>query len=385
MIRDAASNTELTAALKASIEGDEVLITGEFPVVVRGVLAPGRVTIRALSKLTTASVRECSDLVFSDVMFTGLANPQLLVLHSKRVFAEDSVFMGDPAQPLDKASPALPLNGAWFRWCQDVGIQRSHFRYQREGVYLHIVDGATIEDSTFFDMHGDSVRGGTDCSKLTIRGNHIKDTYVHGADHLDGIQLWTKDATKPLSGILIEGNMIERGKGNMAPQGIFLRGTSLFGFPDAVIRKNAMLGTSYAGISIEAGGPQVVIEDNFIQAVEGAVDVNDKPINRSSLTLRASTGGLVRRNAAMMTPYQNLKEAEYVDNFPAPPMAKPGDETLFREWVMANLDTPLALKAQIHWLEASLREEREAKLKVVEENSRLQAIIATAKVALEGK
>jgi hypothetical protein len=106
-------------------------------------------------------------------------------------------------------------------------------------------------------MHG----GGT--SDITISNNTFSNFHPLGGDHPDAIQFWTTGATASAHDIVITGNTMTRGSGDVF-QGIFMGADPSLPFLHVTIEDNAVVGSMYHGISVQ-NAQDVTIDHNLVQ------------------------------------------------------------------------------------------------------------------------
>jgi hypothetical protein len=123
---------------------------------------------------------------------------------------------------------------------------------------------------------------------LLIDDNSFKDFYPEPDAHPDVIQ-WCSTPANQSQGVTITGNRYERGQGGIS-QGI----TGEYG-SNIVIRKNAMLGTMYAGYVV-CGVTNAAVDTNFLQSF---------PDMGSSMSVRCGshTVSFTNNTAPLITDY----------------------------------------------------------------------------------
>ncbi|WP_218036466.1 right-handed parallel beta-helix repeat-containing protein [Sphingobium sp. EM0848] len=268
-IDDAAS---LTAALRRA-RGSETLLLepGRYDILnLKGVSFARPVTLasrdpRRPAVLTGFRLRNVEGLILQDLEFDVVATNGMFSydmtdcanIELRRINVHGSLD-GNPAN--DK-SPIM------IRGSSHVTIADSDFRELFHGISFLESSNLTFTGNAFRDLRTDGIRGGGS-SHLLIRGNVFTDFKPEPKDHPDGIQLWTTNTTATARDIMIEGNVIMRGKGDPI-QGIFIRDTfDQFPFEELTVRNNLVLGAMYNGIAI-GGSKGAVVENNMVVAFAG--------------------------------------------------------------------------------------------------------------------
>jgi hypothetical protein len=221
--------------------------------------------------------------------------------------------------------------GANIRDSHTVTIRNSTFDHRGSGVGGGDNIGFTIEHNTFSDINTDGIIacGETD---LTITDNELKNFHPHEGDHPDAIQWCSSPYHSPVN-VTITGNRIERGNGAVI-QGIF--GEQGAG---VVVRKNAMLGTMYNGISV-CDGHTVTIDTNFVQPF---TDMWTKAI------VRCGSSDITATNNTLPEPVVNYTETDGTPNTGywhetgtviVPPVPI-GDRSAYLAWIAAHQGQPV--------------------------------------------
>ncbi|WP_150290555.1 right-handed parallel beta-helix repeat-containing protein [Sphingobium estronivorans] len=269
VIDDAAS---LTAALRRARGGETLLLEpGRYEMLnLKGIGFARPVTLasrdpRRPAVLTGFKFRNVEGLVLRDLEFdvvaangmfsydlTGCANIEL-----RRINVHGSL----DGNPANDTSPIM------IRGSSHVTVADSDFQELFHGISFLESRNLTFTGNAFRDLRTDGIRGGGS-SHLLISGNVFTAFKPAPKDHPDGIQLWTTNTTAAARDIVIEGNVVMRGKGDPI-QGIFIRDTfDQFPFEELTVRNNLVVGAMYNGISI-GGSKGAVVENNRVVAFAG--------------------------------------------------------------------------------------------------------------------
>jgi hypothetical protein len=200
-------------------------------------------------------IDDCEGFIFRDLKVRLNRRTQTVcnVTHSARVRLDRL----DLADTTDS-----PNNGLLFRWCRDVAVSRTRFHDCGNAVRNVDSVGVTVEGCDFRNIQGDGIQT-TGCSSVRLSGNSFTDFYPGPGDHPDAMQFFTLNQTAPAREILIEDNVITRGKGGIV-QGIFLGNEAGIPYQEVKILGNALAGTMYNGIAL-GNGQDVTIQNNFVQ------------------------------------------------------------------------------------------------------------------------
>lgn len=323
----------LLQTLIASRPGDIVVAAG--PISIKGLgglnFAGAGVKLRAAPGATLSG---WSDSPFAGLTFSGFkincAHPGVSELglwatKGGSLAIEDCQFVGPGADPEAGAGSGLVMMGC-------VKTRRCTFSKIYAGISIQGGKGHLVEDCQFRDLWQDAISGNPG-GDTTIRRNYFTD-FRGPSVHLDCIQLIT--TKEPNDGILIEGNVYERGTGTAA-QGVFTDKAS----GAWIIRGNAFLGGPWQTIAIYGAVEGTVIEDNFLQGFE---EVNpDKKVMTPWIKVQNSMAKVVIRNNVttgfnnVNSPNLQLSGNTTIQN------AKPGDRSALVEW-MKGRDVAAAAK-----------------------------------------
>ncbi|WP_196221768.1 right-handed parallel beta-helix repeat-containing protein [Sphingobium sp. CAP-1] len=260
------SVTQLNAALKTAVAGDEIkLAAGTYSNIrILSMDFGSGITISSAdplnpAKITNFVVKGSAGITLSDVDLTPLAGSgdgSMTVADSKNIHL-DGVTLTGPDGDAGMAIAPLIIRGS-----SDVSVTNSEFTHVRNGLLLLDNNGVTVGDNYFHDIRSDGVRGGGN-SNIAITNNYFTDFHPVVGDHPDAIQLWTTNTTTSAENIVISENVFFAGEGEPI-QGIFLRDQlGTLPFKNVTITDNVMFGGMLNGITADhvVGG---TIEGNMV-------------------------------------------------------------------------------------------------------------------------
>jgi len=260
----------LLSALAAAHGGEHIQLgPGAYPALaIEHVSFERPVTItsadpRRPAVITGLVIRACSGLSFAGLEFSTAGekaeNPFQVLKSSNIEFARLSVHGSLNGDPSDDVAAFLIRNS------RNVAIKDSEFQQLQDGVGHLDDDGLTIAGDYFHDMRNDAIRGGGS-SHVQIVANRFTDFRPEPRDHDDAIQFWTTNTTEPAHDILVKDNVIWRGAGSAAFQGVFLRDErGSLPFLRVMIDHNLVVGAGYNAIAI-SHGQDIAITDNIVAA-----------------------------------------------------------------------------------------------------------------------
>jgi len=173
-----------------------------------------------------------------------------------------------------------------------------------KGVSLDDGAGSIIRGCELHNIRTSPINGGGDLSNVQITSNHIHDLVPVAAqvDHSDGIHFWTKNNTKPIDGLLIQGNQMELANAG-GTLGINLEGTPApGGFTNCTVADNALKWNNNQGIT--TNWVQGQITGNSLLPAPGL----DNPAHAPGIVLRNSTVTITGNTVKMgpsMKPFPN--------------------------------------------------------------------------------
>ncbi|MDG6079097.1 right-handed parallel beta-helix repeat-containing protein [Erythrobacter litoralis] len=181
----------------------------------------------------------------------------MLIVNSRSVEVDRLAFRGPGRTVNDRFGAALMLRNS-----SSITVKRSYFKNFRHGIAMLKLEDATIELNEFEELQTDAIRGGG-VSDTRIANNVITNFSPAAKDHPDGIQLWSNQQRKAAKDIVIEDNLVVRGKGGPT-QGVFIRDNRLrLPFENLRVTGNLVIGGLYNGISI-GGADGVRLLDNTV-------------------------------------------------------------------------------------------------------------------------
>jgi Ca2+-binding RTX toxin-like protein len=260
------TSAALTAALKAAIAGDTILLApGEYSVSVSSLALPG-VTIASADLLhpaviTALNVSSSSGLTFQDLELradkAGGDNPFKVSGSHDISFTRLDVHGSLDGDPKNDVSAFL------VRSSSNISVTDSEFRELSIGFQHLDIDHLTLTGNEFHNLRSDGIRGGGS-SFVTITGNRFHDFHPITGDHPDGIQFWTSNTTTNAHDILVANNLIYRGGGQQM-QGIFM-GDEVDGvfYERVTVEGNLVSGGMFHGITV-ASAMGVTIRNNIVQ------------------------------------------------------------------------------------------------------------------------
>lgn len=259
----------LTKALSRARDGDVILLEpGRYtPLNIQNLKFSKTVTLASRDPsrpavLTGIKLRNVRNLVIKQMEFDVVP---AYGMFSYTIFDSENVQLQQlnvhgtlNNDPSDDKSPIM------IRGSRDISVVDSDFRELFHGISFLDSSHLHFSGNSFRFLRTDGIRGGGS-SHIIIRGNVFTDFQPRPKDHPDGIQLWTTNTKAAARNVLIEQNVIARGKG-AAIQGIFIRDThNQFPFEELTIRNNLVLGGMFNGIAI-GGSKDAVVENNVVAA-----------------------------------------------------------------------------------------------------------------------
>jgi hypothetical protein len=218
--------------------------------------------------------------------------------------------------------------GLLLRESADIVVTMSEIHHLANGVSRLNSSNVVISDNVFHDLSSDGVNGGGG-SNIAVVHNRMTDFRPASGAHPDGIQFWTTGAPEPASHVLIQGNVIDRGSGDLTTvaQGVFVELDSPDRrWSDVRVLDNVILGGMYNGvfadgvdglevagntvtgfpdmeswIRISPGNTHVAVHDNAAQRyIDGRADLAVDASNR--LIPAAKDGGVAILTAVAHNP-----------------------------------------------------------------------------------
>jgi hypothetical protein len=256
-----ATTTDLVSAL-TNAKGGEILLLapGNYPVLVLQDIRPESAVVIASADpanpatLWGVEADACQNLTFRDLIVR-------LNLRTKMAFV--ATHCADiRLLRVDIHDSAKSVNsGLLFRWVQNATVVQSRFHDIGDAVQIRTCTKIEVVDCEFNDIRGDGINT-TDSSHVTLSRNHFTDFFPSPGDHPDAMQFYTFRQTTSATDILINDNVITRGKGGVI-QGIFMGNEADIPYQRVKIQGNALAGTMYNGIAM-GNGRDVTVRDNFV-------------------------------------------------------------------------------------------------------------------------
>ncbi len=261
----------LNAALASAISGDTIALAagnyGMLSVVhkhfAQAVTIVGG-TFSAVTLYDTGGITLSGTTVHFKPDATTTSNSQgVRVFYSTDIVIDHASISGGPAvngvaitaTKLDATGNILGLpagKGVNFDHGSHLTISNSDISGFAKGVVFAGVTDLDVAGNTIHDLRTTPISGSA-VSDLTISGNHTWNSepwrFGLNGDHGDRIHIWT-DKT-PISGVDINGNLLEQGTGKPL-LGIYLDDNhKALGFPGAIIANNTIVDGNGQGIRLE--------------------------------------------------------------------------------------------------------------------------------------
>lgn len=139
----------------------------------------------------------------------------------------------------------------------------------KSGVVLSKVDGFEVTGCGLSRMRSDGIQAG-ECWNGRIAGNVIHGTKTLGAEHPDGIQIWSRASSPPTSDIVIEDNLVAGDTQGICGFNIQNRnGADDGGYDRITIRRNRVSAGHPQGISLTDARDSSVT-DNVVSTYPGS-------------------------------------------------------------------------------------------------------------------
>lgn len=298
----------LILALKSAQPGDTVLLApGTYSnVAIKGLQFSEDVTIKSADAtkpavLTDLLVYKSTGLTFSDLEFSTAGSSDPFPFRVTK--SEDIHFTRLDVHGTLNDNPGDDKSGPLIRESSNVSITNSEFHELGFGVNHLDSKNLIISGNSFHDLRSDGVHGGGS-SFVTVANNTFTDFYPVGADHPDAIQFFTTNTTASATDLIVTGNVIVRGDGDVI-QGIFLRnGSGDLPFINVKIADNFVSGGMYNGIAV-LNGRNIEITGN---KVESLLDM------KSWIRVDNAIGVNVSNNDAIQFVFNNVTSLVQVGN-----------------------------------------------------------------------
>jgi hypothetical protein len=179
--------------------------------------------------------------------------------------------------------------GVWDS--SNITVTNSEFTELSTALSMGTVNNILVAGNYFHKLQVDGMDFSS-AQTVRILNNYITDFYIATGDHPDAIQLWTS-ATVATKDVIISGNVITRGDGNVGPQGIFMAiDAGSQPFINVNISDNFLVGTGYHGISVLGGFQNVTVNNNQLWSL-------DPNTLLTWIRLEDGSGAILTNNSAM--------------------------------------------------------------------------------------
>lgn len=328
------NSTELNAALKGAVAGDNILLrAGTYSdIAIKAKDMSADVTVTSADAdhpavLTDLVVNKSSGFNFSNIVVDvapSAANVSgaVYVMNSRDIHFDNMSFHGTM-----NGDPRDDMDGIGFKSSSNVSITNSDFQQLRVAINAGDNNGVKIDNNYIHDIRMDGIRS-SGSSNISITNNYITNFTKIEGDHADGIQFFTGNVLKEASNIVISGNVIVRGEGDII-QGIFMRNEEAVGqFKNVLVTDNLVVGTSGNGIAIsEATGVKVL--NNDVVSNAGSV---------SWISVKNSQDALVSGNDAFR---YNIDPTEVTERGNQLNISISDDgSAIMREWAATHTNMP---------------------------------------------
>lgn len=290
------STAALSLALKSAHAGDTILLApGTYSgLAIKNIDTGGLVNIKSLDAdnqavLTNFNITGSSGLKFSELEMSN-ADQQghftWIITDSQNIHF-DSV---DVHGTLD-GNPQNDRQGIQISKSSDISITNSEFHELYRVIAQSDSSNLTISGNQFHDVARTAIYS-QNVQKVVIANNTFTDFYPVEGDHMDAIAFTRKGDTNTTSDVVISGNVITRGDGNVT-QGIFFRDSSgVSSFKNIQIVDNLIVGMGHNGIFV-TGAENVKISGNDVHSYVG------RP-NTSWILVMNTDGVVAQDNSAVL-------------------------------------------------------------------------------------
>ncbi len=261
-----ASAAEFTAALGVAKAGDRILLeAGNYSnVQLRNLAFDGEVTITSRdpgnpATLTGLTVTSSQGLTFAN-LHMDFSSPWTVwnaqIVDSKNITLSGLNFHGSLNN-----NPSDDQNALLIRNSTGVKVIGSEFQEFSHAVSMMNGSDMRIESNQFHDLRSDGVMSaGT--SRVQVIGNAFTDFYPVTGDHPDAIQFLTRGTTARAQDILVSGNLVTRGDGDII-QGVFITDQIGIGYDRVTVTDNVIVGGMWNGIMVTSTNG-LLIDGNIV-------------------------------------------------------------------------------------------------------------------------
>ena len=278
---------DLDFASKVTIKSADL----KNPAVINGLDLRGANNM-AFDGLVFDYVFKAGDLVFS--------NP-FRIASSEGITIRNSIFDGDLAKGVSKIDDGYGFGkGLTVSGSTNIAIRDNEFFNFHRAATFGSTNHLTVTGNDVHSIRSDGFNFAA-VTHVLIQANHLRDfkASTGSADHSDMIQFWTSGTTTPSTDIVIRGNILDIGKGDVS-QSIFMRN-------EEVDQGRAGKEMFYRNILIEDN----IIQNNHLHGITVGETVG-LVIRSNTLLRKESPTGVVVTGAAG-TPVINIKpDAERV-------------------------------------------------------------------------
>ena len=305
---------QLSTALKQATGGETVLLNaGSYGSLnLSGITFPSNVTVasanpNAPAVFTGLHLKNVSNLSFDGVTFdyqAAVGAPEWTALFTisggQNLAIRDSTFDGDVARGLSAAKDGYGtgkglvvdgVNGFTLESSEMssyyVGLQV--FKSQNVRIAGNDMSGFRSDASDFAQIDG-----------IVIENNYIHDfrTAPGTGDHPDMIQFWTANTTVPSKNIVIRGNHLDIGNGDLT-QSVFMGSENGFNYFNVLIEDNAIYNGHINAIRL-AGTQGLTIRNNTILHNDGNMpDGADPGVEIPKIGVAAGSSNVTITNNAV--------------------------------------------------------------------------------------
>jgi len=277
--------TELQAAIATAPSGSTIhLAEGHYGTLALSGVAPGLTLTAdrdAPAVLGGLDLRGVSGLALDGIVFDyaftagdaihiqpfGIRNSDNIVIRNALFDGDDAVGTGTTA---DGYGYGTGLN---IQDSQNVAVLDSEITGFMKGIKIRNGDDIVLEGNDFHSMRSDAISLST-FRNLVIEDNHFHDRrgVPDSADHPDFIQLMSKNADVPASGLILRGNLFDIGDGDKS-QSIFLNNRAVSGgageemfYRDFLIENNVVINAQSNGLVVGAVDGLILRNNTLLHA-----------------------------------------------------------------------------------------------------------------------
>ncbi|MBA4011940.1 MAG: hypothetical protein C0481_08755 [Phenylobacterium sp.] len=261
-----ASAAELTAALGVAKAGDRILLqAGNYSnVQLKNLVFDSAVTITSAdpgnpATLTGLTVNSSQGLVISNLNL-DFSSPWT-VWNAQVLISKDITLANLSIHGSLNGNPADDQSGILIRNSSGVRVTGSEFQQLDHGISLTDSSDVRVDNNRMHDLRADGIVA-VGASRVQIVGNSFTDFYPVSGDHPDAIQFLTRGATARATDIVVSGNLITRGSGEVI-QGVFITDQVGLGYDRVTVTDNVVIGGMYNGIMVTKTNG-LVVDGNLV-------------------------------------------------------------------------------------------------------------------------